>query len=165
MRRRRARNRLRTGDYGIAPYVLPEGMKALGIRLIFSSFFDNLGIALNRWDIREEGYTYAKELLRDFYVPEKNAVLDDANKVWKFEQDMGVLPAGDSSFKTWAVFDTAHAEVARGERPMSVSACWPGEAQAASFASDLPPGLYRVGIDVTDGRGRRGVASARRRRI
>ena len=65
----------------------------------------------------------------------------------------------DSLWAAWAVFDTAHAEVARGERPMSVSACWPGEAQAASFASELPPGRYRVGIDVTDSRGRRGVFS------
>ena len=63
----------------------------------------------------------------------------------------------DSLWATWAVFDTAHAEVARASRSMSVSACWPGEAQAASFASDLPPGPYRVGIDVTDSQGRRGV--------
>jgi len=78
------RNRLRTSDYGIAPYVLPEGMKALGIRLIFSSFFDNLGIALNRPEIRKEGYAYARELLSDFYVPEKNAVLEFVSLDGKF---------------------------------------------------------------------------------
>ena len=63
----------------------------------------------------------------------------------------------DSLWAEWAVLDTAYAEVARASRPMSVSACWPGEAQAASFASDLRPGRYRVGIDVTDSQGHRGV--------
>ena len=63
----------------------------------------------------------------------------------------------DSLWAEWTVLDPTRAEVARASRRMSVSACWPGEALAASFAADLAPGRYRVGVAVSDARGRRGV--------
>jgi N-acylglucosamine 2-epimerase len=66
----------RPGSYGIAPYKIPEGMKTHGIAMIFSFFFYQLGKALGRPDICEIGYQYAKEILNDFYIPEKDAVLE-----------------------------------------------------------------------------------------
>jgi N-acylglucosamine 2-epimerase len=44
--------------------------------MIFSFFFHNLGQALGRADIRQAGYQHAQEVLRDFYVPERSAVLE-----------------------------------------------------------------------------------------
>jgi GWxTD domain-containing protein len=58
----------------------------------------------------------------------------------------------------WAVLDSALDVVARTEAPMGASACRPAEARAASWASTLPPGRYRLGVHVTDGMGRRGIA-------
>jgi N-acylglucosamine 2-epimerase len=69
--------RLRSpGSYGIAPYALPEGGKALGIPMIFSFFCHNLGMALDRPDIGRAGRELAEEILRDFYVPEMDVVLE-----------------------------------------------------------------------------------------
>ena len=64
------------GSYKIAPYAIPKGMKTHGINMIFSSFFYNLGKVLNRQDICDTGYSYAKEILEDFYNSEKDAVLE-----------------------------------------------------------------------------------------
>jgi GWxTD domain-containing protein len=68
-------------------------------------------------------------------------------------------PAGpaDPRFAEYVVIDDAGHEVARGERPMSASACEPIEARAAAFTSELAPGTYRVGLAVHDGGRRRGV--------
>ncbi len=60
------------GSYGISPYVLPQGMKTLGIPMIFSYFFHGLGKALGRDDICQGGYEYAKEVIRDFLDADKN---------------------------------------------------------------------------------------------
>ena len=61
----------------------------------------------------------------------------------------------------WSVRDSANAEVAHGVTPMAVSACRPGDAQAATFAAPLPPGRYRVGVRVEDEHGGCGVAARR----
>lgn len=57
----------------------------------------------------------------------------------------------------WAVLDSAFAPVLRDEAAMSPSACRAGEARSASLASALAPGRYRVGMQVSDASGRRGV--------
>ena len=66
----------RPGSYGIAPYALPEGMKTLGIPMIFSFFYHNLGKALGRQDVCQAGYEYATEILRDFHADDKDVVLE-----------------------------------------------------------------------------------------
>jgi N-acylglucosamine 2-epimerase len=69
--------RLRVPDgYGTAPYSIPDGMKVLGIRMLFSYAFFNLGETAARPDIRAEGIALAHEVLDDFYVTDKNAVLE-----------------------------------------------------------------------------------------
>jgi len=71
------RNRLNApGSYGIAPYVLPPGTKALGVPMIFSFFFYNLGKVLGKPDISECGCKYAYEILSDFYISEIDAVME-----------------------------------------------------------------------------------------
>ncbi|MDO8588713.1 MAG: AGE family epimerase/isomerase [Armatimonadota bacterium] len=64
------------GSYGVAPYSLGENNKTLGVPMVFSFFFYNLGKALGRPDVCEAGYACAKEVLRDFYDPEKDALLE-----------------------------------------------------------------------------------------
>ena len=58
----------------------------------------------------------------------------------------------------WAVLDSEYDPVLREAASMAASACSPDEARAASFASNLLPGRYRVGMHATDEFGRRGVA-------
>lgn len=71
------RRRLETpGSYGIAPYVLPPGVKTLGIPMIFSFFFHALGKALGRADLIEAGRVRAREVLSAFYIPERDAVME-----------------------------------------------------------------------------------------
>jgi hypothetical protein len=62
----------------------------------------------------------------------------------------------DSFWMEWVVQDTAGREVRRDVRSMSISACAPTEARAASFTTDLPPSRYRVGLSAR-GNGRRAV--------
>lgn len=70
--------RIRTpGSYGIAPYVLPEGVRTIGIPMIFSFFFYELGKALERPDVRERAISLAHEVF-DFEMPEKDAVMEFA---------------------------------------------------------------------------------------
>ncbi len=64
------------GSYGIAPYQLPPGMKPLGVNMIFSFFLFDLGQASFRPDICKKAIDLAKEILTDFYVPEKDAILE-----------------------------------------------------------------------------------------
>lgn len=72
-----AEARLKTpGSYGIAPYVLAPGVKTLGIPMIFSFFFHNLGKAIYRPEITRAGHAYAGEVLRDFHVREHDAVME-----------------------------------------------------------------------------------------
>ncbi len=60
------------GSYGIAPYVLPEGTKTLGIPMIFSFFLHNLGRALGDREMMDTAHAYAHELLADFYIESAN---------------------------------------------------------------------------------------------
>jgi N-acylglucosamine 2-epimerase len=78
------------GSYGVAPYVIPEGLKTHGIAMIFSYFFFNLGQALDRPDMRAEGVRLAREILDHFYVPAKDAVLEFVTLEGRFSD----TPAG-----------------------------------------------------------------------
>jgi N-acylglucosamine 2-epimerase len=60
------------GSYRVAPYEIPMGSKVLGIRMLFSMVFDNLGKALARDDMRAVAVGLADELLTDFKDPARN---------------------------------------------------------------------------------------------
>ncbi len=64
------------GSYRVAPYVIPNGMKTHGVNMIFAYFYYELGKALRRPDICEEGAALANEVLDKFYIPEKDAILE-----------------------------------------------------------------------------------------
>ena len=64
------------GSYGVAPSRTPENMKTLGVPMIFSFFFYNLGQALDRADMRQAGLSCAKEILRDFYQPRDGILVE-----------------------------------------------------------------------------------------
>ena len=64
------------GSYKVAPYVIPEGMKTHGVNMSFSFFYDALGKATGREDIREIAYDLAMEILNKFYIEEKDAILE-----------------------------------------------------------------------------------------
>ncbi len=64
------------GSYQLAPYHLPPGMKTHGVAMIFSLFFYELGEALNRADIKQQGLDQAYQVLNHFYRPEKNAIVE-----------------------------------------------------------------------------------------
>ena len=69
--------RLKTpGSYSVAPYVIENGTKTHGVNMIFASFYHHLGIALERGDIKSEAYRLANEILSDFYIEEKDAILE-----------------------------------------------------------------------------------------
>ena len=63
----------------VAPYVIPKGMKTHGVNMIFSFFYYCLGKTLKRDDICSQGYRLATEVLEQFYVPQKDAVLEFVN--------------------------------------------------------------------------------------
>lgn len=60
----------------------------------------------------------------------------------------------DSLAAEYVVVDSTERVVARVARPLSPSACEAGRYRVADFASDLPPGEYRVGLSVRGARGR-----------
>ena len=66
------------------------------------------------------------------------------------------VPAGpaDSLLAEYVVMDSVEHVVARGSRGLSPSACAADSFRVADFASDLPPGPYRVGLTVRGARGR-----------
>lgn len=64
------------GSYRVAPYVIPEGTKTHGVNMIFAYFYEELGKALDRADIRAQALLLADEVLDKFYVPEKDAILE-----------------------------------------------------------------------------------------
>lgn len=64
------------GSYGIAPYVLPEGHKTLGVPMVFSFFYHNLGKVLGDATATAAARRLADELLRDFYNPHADAVTE-----------------------------------------------------------------------------------------
>lgn len=67
------------GSYGIAPYELAEGVKTLGIPMIFSFFFCGLGKALQRPDVYWRGVELAHEVF-DFYDRDSDAFLEFASE-------------------------------------------------------------------------------------
>lgn len=71
------RRRIHTpGSYRVAPYVIEKGTKTHGVNMIFAYFYHNLGLALDREDILCEAHSLAVEILTDFYVEEKDAILE-----------------------------------------------------------------------------------------
>jgi N-acylglucosamine 2-epimerase len=66
----------RPGSYKTAPYEIPPGLKAHGPRMIFAFFYYNLGEVSDRDDIRQAGLELAHEILDDFYVADKDAILE-----------------------------------------------------------------------------------------
>jgi len=64
------------GSYATAPYAVPAGMKVHGVSMIFSFFFYNLGEIAGRPDICEAGLGHANQILNDFYVEDKDAILE-----------------------------------------------------------------------------------------
>lgn len=64
------------GSYNVAPYVIEEGTKTHGVNMIFASFYNRLGEVLERDDIKKEAYRLAEEILSDFYIAEKDALLE-----------------------------------------------------------------------------------------
>lgn len=66
------------------------------------------------------------------------------------------VPAGpaDSLVADYVVMDSLEHVVARGARTLSPSACAADRFRVADFASDLPPGGYRVGLSVRGPGGR-----------
>ncbi len=64
------------GSYRVAPYVIPEGTKTHGVNMIYAFFYYNLGKTLGREDIMDKGYKLAMEVLNQFYVKKKDAILE-----------------------------------------------------------------------------------------
>lgn len=60
----------------------------------------------------------------------------------------------DSLVAEYVVMDSTERVVSRGSRTLSPSACAADSYRVADFASDLPPGDYRVGLSVRGARGR-----------
>jgi GWxTD domain-containing protein len=60
----------------------------------------------------------------------------------------------DSLLAEYVVMDSTERVTARGSRTLSPSACAADSFRVADFASDLPPGEYRVGLSVRGPRGR-----------
>src|SRR5690606_239116 len=48
----------------------------MGVRMLYSFYFYDLGEISGRADIRQHGLQLAYEVLDDFYVAEKNAILE-----------------------------------------------------------------------------------------
>lgn len=56
----------RPGSYGIAPYQLPAGWKALGVRMVFARVLDQVGRVAGRPDLHVAAVRLADELLKEF---------------------------------------------------------------------------------------------------
>jgi len=67
--------------------------------------------------------------------------------------EVAATPA-DSLVADYVVMDSTERVVTRGSRTLSPSACAADSYRVADFASDLPPGSYRVGLSVRGARGR-----------
>ncbi len=73
----RARERLaEPGSYLTAPYEVPEGTKAHGVSMIFSSVFYELGKFLDDEEIMDAGYDHAEQVMDHFRRPEKMCLLE-----------------------------------------------------------------------------------------
>ena len=76
---RTARERLaKPGSYLTAPYEIPEGAKAHGVSMIFSSVFYELGKYLDDEEIMDAGYDHAVQVMDHFRRPEKMCLLEYA---------------------------------------------------------------------------------------
>ncbi|MGQ9454474.1 MAG: AGE family epimerase/isomerase [Armatimonadota bacterium] len=64
------------GSYGIAPYNIPPGSQVLGIPMIFSFFFWNLGDVLQHEEIKQSGLCLAEWLLHNFYDADFDVVME-----------------------------------------------------------------------------------------
>ena len=67
--------------------------------------------------------------------------------------EVAATPA-ESLVADYVVMDSTERVAARGSRALSPSACAADSFRVADFASDLPPGEYRVGLSVRGARGR-----------
>lgn len=67
--------------------------------------------------------------------------------------EVAATPA-DSLLAEYVVMDSTERVVSRGTRTLSPSACEADSFRVADFASDLPPGDYRVGLSLRGARGR-----------
>ncbi len=73
----RARERLADpGSYLTAPYVVPAGVKAHGVSMIFSSVFYELGRFLGDEEIMEAGYDHTLQVMDHFRNPERLCLLE-----------------------------------------------------------------------------------------
>ncbi|MFW6155987.1 MAG: AGE family epimerase/isomerase [Armatimonadota bacterium] len=72
-----ARERLANPEsYLTAPYAVPEGAKAHGVSMIFSSVFYELGRFLDDEEIMDAGYDHAVQVMDHFRRPEKMCLLE-----------------------------------------------------------------------------------------
>jgi N-acylglucosamine 2-epimerase len=69
-----ARRLRSSGSYLTAPYKIPDGMKTLGVAMIFSFFFYELGEIAENQDIKDQGVRLAKEILSDFVSPSQGVL-------------------------------------------------------------------------------------------
>ena len=60
----------------------------------------------------------------------------------------------------WVVLDSLGDVITRQESPFGASACEPAALRAAAFATELPPGRYRLAVRVDDGEARRAVSTS-----
>ncbi len=72
------------GSYSVAPYVIPKGTKTHGVNMIFSYFYHCLAKVSKRDDIRQYSHKLAMEVLDEFYVKEKDAILEFVTTDGKF---------------------------------------------------------------------------------
>lgn len=66
----------RPGSYEIAPYTLPEGVKAHAVSMIFALVFGELGHTLGRQDIIEASLFHANEILNVYLRPEQKLLYE-----------------------------------------------------------------------------------------
>ncbi|MGB3717584.1 MAG: AGE family epimerase/isomerase [Candidatus Promineifilaceae bacterium] len=66
----------RPGSYETAPYLLPEGVKAHGVSMIFSLVFHELGLLLKDEEILSAGLEQAEEVMTAFLMPDEGIVYE-----------------------------------------------------------------------------------------
>ncbi len=64
------------GSYLTAPYTIPEGAKAHGVSMIFSTVFHELGKLLDDAEILQAGYEHAVQIMDHFRKPERQRLLE-----------------------------------------------------------------------------------------
>lgn len=66
----------RPGSYEIAPYTMPEGVKAHAVSMIFALVFGELGHTLGRQDIIEASLVHANEIMNVYLRPEQKLLYE-----------------------------------------------------------------------------------------